>query len=259
MTFLNNQFNSKQELIEYVKKLSNDSDQKTSEFVGSLDAAYERLEAIDPIAYGRTRNFLDGKVTRLSPYISRGLLSLKEVAECIKAKLPKDSKAIKLLQELAWREYWDFLALHYPHWLYEDAGPYKTGFSADEYQLELPVDIEQAQTPNACINAFILDLYEQGHVHNHARMYLASYVVHYRKVKWQAGAKWFMSHLLDHHLPSNQLSWQWVASTLSTKPYIFNLSNIQKYASDALDVSEQNNPELNRTYDQLHVELFPNL
>ena len=64
-------------------------------------------------------------------------------------------------------------------------------------------------------------------MHNHARMYLASYVVHFRRVRWQAGAEWFLTHLLDGNEASNNFSWQWVASTLSQKPYIFNLENVQ--------------------------------
>ena len=51
-------------------------------------------------------------------------------------------------------------------------------------------------------------------------MYVASYVVHFRRVKWQAGAKFFMTHLLDGDLASNNFSWQWIASTFAGKPYI---------------------------------------
>ena len=39
----------------------------------------KRLEAIDPIAYGKSRNFTDGAVTELSPYISRGVIDTKTV------------------------------------------------------------------------------------------------------------------------------------------------------------------------------------
>ena len=84
--------------------------------------------------------------------------------------------------------------------LWCDLEPYKTGFEADDYSDELPQDILDACTPNAAINHFIDDLVSSGYVHNHARMYLAAYVVHFRRVKWQAGAYWFMTHLLDADL-----------------------------------------------------------
>ena len=61
-------------------------------------------------------------------------------------------------------------------------------------------------------------------------MWLASYVVHVRKVHWRAGADWLYGHLLDGDLPSNHLSWQWVAGTFSSKPYLFNAENVMKYA-----------------------------
>jgi deoxyribodipyrimidine photo-lyase len=39
-----------------------------------------------------------------------------------------------------------------------------------------------------------------------------------------------LAHLLDGDLASNHLSWQWVAGTGSTKPYLFNADNVAKYA-----------------------------
>jgi deoxyribodipyrimidine photo-lyase len=49
-------------------------------------------------------------------------------------------------------------------------------------------------------------------------------------VRWQAGARWFLQHLLDGDPASNNLSWQWVASSFSHKPYIFNRSNLERYS-----------------------------
>ena len=73
-------------------------------------------------------------------------------------------------------------------------------------------------------------LYATGYLHNHVRMWLASYVVHVRKVHWRAGADWLYGHLLDGDLASNHLSWQWVAGTSSRKPYLFNADNVARYA-----------------------------
>jgi deoxyribodipyrimidine photo-lyase len=36
--------------------------------------------------------------------------------------------------------------------------------------------------------------------------------------------------LLDGDLASNHLSWQWVAGTGSSKPYLFNADNVARYA-----------------------------
>ena len=61
-------------------------------------------------------------------------------------------------------------------------------------------------------------------------MWLASYIVHVRKVHWRVAADWLYGHLLDGDLASNHLSWQWVAGTGSSKPYLFNADNVVRYA-----------------------------
>ena len=46
-------------------------------FQTSYQEILNQVDAIDPIAYCRSRNFVDGSVTRLSPYISRGVISTR--------------------------------------------------------------------------------------------------------------------------------------------------------------------------------------
>lgn len=94
------------------------------------------------------------------------------------------------------------------------------------------------------IDQAVKSLYQTGYLHNHARMWLASYVVHLRKVHWRVAADWLYGHLLDGDLASNHLSWQWVAATFSSKPYLFNAENVAKFApaawhcdGSALDIS----------------------
>jgi deoxyribodipyrimidine photo-lyase len=98
------------------------------------------------------------------------------------------------------------------------------------YASSMPADIVQGRTGVKAIDAAVRQLYATGYLHNHARMWLASYCVHVRKVHWRAGADWLIAHLLDGDLPSNHLSWQWVAATFSSKPYLFNANNVTKFA-----------------------------
>jgi len=79
------------------------------------------------------------------------------------------------------------------------------------------------------IDRAVHQLYTTGYLHNHARMWLASYIVHLRKVHWRVGADWMVGYLLDGDLASNHLSWQWVAATFSNKPYLFNAENVARY------------------------------
>ena len=127
------------------------------------------------------------------------------------------------LQERLWRQLGDGI--------WDDREPLKTGHRPDTYAPELPSDIAAATTGLPCIDAFAAELIGSGWLHNHARMWLASYVVHWRRVRWQVGARWFLRHLLDGDPASNNLSWQWVASSVSHKPYIFNRVNLERFSS----------------------------
>lgn len=195
--------------------------------VPTLAAAHRRLAAVRPAAYARTRNAIDGAVTGLSPYITHGLLTLPQVLADVNARqaLPIDHKFV---YELGWREFFRHVWRHRGDGI---AASLHDGPLPDAvYERTLPEDIRQARTGVPVIDQAVRTLYATGTLHNHARMWLASYVVHLRKVHWRAGAEWLYGHLLDGDLASNHLSWQWVAGTGSTKPYLFNADNVARYA-----------------------------
>jgi deoxyribodipyrimidine photo-lyase len=188
-------------------------------------AALERLATADPEDYARRRNFLNGPVTRLSPYLTHGFISTEEAIATLLARgTPLGSK---LVFELAWREYWQHVWGHLGIGILRDI---RRPVSRCEYAHVLPRDVLEARTGLPVIDQAVRALYETGYVHNHARMWLASYLVHLRKVHWRAAADWMYGHLLDGDLASNHLSWQWVAGTFSAKPYLFNRDNVERYA-----------------------------
>lgn len=196
-------------------------------FEPTLAAAHARLAAVNPERYARTRNALDGAVTRLSPYITHGFLGLREVYDAVNARHPLNSQH-KLVFELGWRAYWRHVWEHLGNGVHQSI---HTGLLPDDaYQADLPADALEARTGIPVIDQAVRELYATGYLHNHARMWLASYLVHLRKVHWHAGAQWMLGHLLDGDVASNHLSWQWVAGTGSSKPYLFNADNVAKYA-----------------------------
>lgn len=259
MEVLEKEFDSRESLIAYVKGLAPWAKGEFSYIQGGRQEAEMKLSNIDPIAYARTRNFGDGKITRLSPYIHHGILSLNEVRNHALTKCSEPVQISKFIQELGWRDFWQRVLAKHPEWTWQDIAPYKTGFNAQDYDDALPDDIFQGKTGVACIDAFIHELTSTGYIHNHARMYLASYVVHFRRIKWQIGAQWFLHHLLDGDVASNNLSWQWVASTFSHKPYIFNLENVDKYFGKTVDTTPLSNQILHASYEILQARLFPNI
>jgi deoxyribodipyrimidine photo-lyase len=52
-------------------------------FPTEYEKVLERVNNIDPIKYARTRNFINGQITYLSPYITRGVISAKQVMDKI--------------------------------------------------------------------------------------------------------------------------------------------------------------------------------
>ena len=256
---LSTTFKDRDALIAHVHALCPWAEGDASPIVGGTAAAQQRLQAIDPLRYAATRNFADGKVSRLSPYLRHGVLSLSAVRNAALDHGDEPSRVLKFIQELAWRDFWQRIYAAHPEWIWQDIEPYKTGFAADDYADTLPQDIAEGRTGVACIDAFIAELNGTGYLHNHARMYVASYTVHARRVKWQAGARWFLHHLLDGDPASNNLSWQWVASTFSHKPYIFNLDNVTKYFGAQVDTSPASNAPLDASYETLAGRWFPHL
>lgn len=190
-------------------------------------AALARLDAVRPSDYARSRNYLEGAVTYLSPYITHGLISLPDVLAGVTSRYPLDAQH-KFVFELGWREYFHHV------WQFREAGIFTNlhegPLPESDYAKLLPADIRLGVTGVPVIDIAVRTLYDTGYLHNHARMWLASYIVHIRKIHWRCAADWLYGHLLDGDLASNHLSWQWVAGTGSTKPYLFNAENVQRYA-----------------------------
>ena len=189
--------------------------------------ALRRLDAVHPGEYARTRNALDGAVTGLSPYFTHGVIGMRSAVARVmqKHRLGYDDK---LMFEFAWREFFHHVWSRCGEQVLADMRPSAVWPGA--YASELPVDLREGRTGVPTIDTAVRQLYATGYLHNHARMWLASYAVHLRKVNWRAGADWLYGHLLDGDVPSNHLSWQWVAGTFSSKPYLFNADNVAKYA-----------------------------
>lgn len=194
-------------------------------FPTSYNEVLQRMQKIDPVAYAATRNFIDGKVTYLSPYISRGVISTKQVLTHVLNQGYKPEKIEKFIQELAWRDYWQQI------WMAKG-----NAIDLDLKHTQQPVTntglstaILIGRTGIEAIDTAISDFYLTGYVHNHVRMYIASLACNIAKSHWKSPAQWMYYHLLDADWASNALSWQWVAGANSNKKYVANQKNINKY------------------------------
>ncbi|HKX95572.1 MAG TPA: FAD-binding domain-containing protein, partial [Methylibium sp.] len=173
----------------------------------TLAAAHARIAAVRPAAYARTRNAIDGAVSGLSPYITHGIVTPAEVLAGVAARQAL-SVQDKFVFELGWRDYFRHVWAHRGDGILRSLHPGPLPDCA--YARELPPDLRKGTTGVPVIDAAVRTLYATGTLHNHARMWLASYAVHLRKLHWRAGADWLYGHLLDGDLASNHLGWQWV-------------------------------------------------
>lgn len=199
--------------------------QLTPHFPTDLASILHRLESIDAEAYGATRNFIDGAVTYLSPYISRGVISVCDVRESLLAHYNNTSRIQKLIQELAWREYFQRVWQALGERIDNDIRQPQPG--VDHHRM--PTALVEARTGISAVDKGILNFYETGYLHNHLRMYVASLVCNVGRAHWRKPAQWMYYHLLDGDVASNACSWQWVAGAFSAKKYFANQENINRH------------------------------
>jgi len=224
---------------------------------GGRRAALARLETIDPLTYARSRNHVSGAVTSLSPWIRHGVLSLAEVRDAALAVVDRPEDAAKLVSELGWRDYWRQVHAALGDGIRTDLEP-PAALPRHPPHDRMPDDVLEACTGMACIDAFVRRLHATGWLHNHERMWLASWLVHVRGIHWRAGADWFLTHLLDGDPASNHLSWQWIAGTFSAKPYLFNRENLETYTSGihCRDCRLRGRCDVEGSYDELAARCF---
>ena len=76
---------------------------RQSGFEPTMAAALARIDAVQPNIYARTRNHLDGAVTRLSPYLTHGFVQVPQVIErpMVDGQIISDHNPILVDLELA--------------------------------------------------------------------------------------------------------------------------------------------------------------
>lgn len=217
-------------------------------FPTSYQQIIERIHQVDPVQYSRTRNFFNGAVTYLSPYISRGVISVKQVKEIVLAKGYKPYLIEKFLQELAWREYYQRTWQHFGEDIWKDIKQTQP----DVVHHQMPEAIVKAATGIEAIDKSIHHFYATGYLHNHVRMYIASIVCNMSKAHWKQPSQWMYYHLLDGDMASNNCSWQWVSAAFSSKKYYFNQDNLNKYT-----FSKQQQTFLDKSYEDIMCMEIP--
>ena len=196
------------------------------DFTPTREAALGHLQDFLPHAakYASTRNYEQGDVSKLSPYIRTRLLTEEEITRAVLNEHGPGG-AEKFLQEIAWRTYWKgWLEMRPSVWTH-----YLESLAESEMTTSYDNAIS-AKTGIECFDHWSRELFQTDYLHNHARMWFASIWIFTLKLPWQLGADFFMSHLLDADPASNTLSWRWVAGLHTPgKHYLARAENIRKY------------------------------
>ncbi len=191
-------------------------------------AAHDRLdafleEAVD--AYGDRRDLpaVDG-TSRLSPHLKFGTVHPRQVLDRLADGRPGHDK---FRSELAWREFYADVLFHRPDTAQRAFNPKMAGM-----RLDTGADADarfaawcEGRTGFPFVDAGMRQLVGEAWVHNRVRMVVASFLVKDLHVDWTRGAAFFLEHLVDGDLASNQHGWQWVAGTgTDAAPYfrVFN-------------------------------------
>ena len=177
-------------------------------------AAHARLDAFREglACYGQDRDAPGADATsRLSVDLKYGTLHPRQLLH----GLGRSESAQRFRTELAWREFYADVLWHRPESAREVLQPVMANLEVDEGP-----DAEErwqawteGRTGFSIVDAGMRQLVAEGWMHNRVRMITASFLVKDLHLDWRRGARFFLHHLVDGDLASNQHGWQWVAGT----------------------------------------------
>lgn len=176
-------------------------------------------------AYGQQRNDPAADATsRLSPDLKFGTLHTRQILDLLPGGGPGTAT---FRSELCWREFYADVLWHRPdsarHAFVDgmEAMQVDEGRRADDHFIAWC----EGRTGYPFVDAGMRQLLAEGWMHNRVRMATASFLVKDLHLDWRRGARWFMQHLVDGDIASNQHGWQWTAGTgTDAAPYfrVFN-------------------------------------
>ncbi|MGJ8696162.1 MAG: cryptochrome/photolyase family protein [Verrucomicrobiaceae bacterium] len=157
--------------------------------------------------------------SRLSQDLRWGTLSIRELYQ--KAQ---ECGSLQYLKELAWREFYFAILHHFPEVLELEFNPVWRGLPWDEPGEQFEA-WKTGNTGFPIIDAGIRELLATGFMHNRVRMIVAMFLTKDLHIDWRLGEQFFMQHLLDGEIASNNGGWQWSAGTGADAAPYFRIQN----------------------------------
>ena len=160
--------------------------------------------------YKTGRNLLARPSSRMSQYLHFGCLSPPWLEERVHAHGGPSANAYR--RELAWRDFYGYVLVHHPEIVHREFRPKMRNLrwsdDAEAFQAWC-----EGRTGFPVVDAGMRQLVACGWMHNRARMITASFLTKDLHLDWRLGERFFMEHLIDGDVGSNNGGWQWVAGT----------------------------------------------
>lgn len=160
-------------------------------------------------AYDDRHDRLAGGTSMLSPHLRFGTLSAREAEQ--RARRRGSAGAAAFVRQLAWRDFYAHVLLHYPDNRRREHQPPMRALAWDD-DAELLAAWQEGRTGYPLVDAGMRQLRASGWMHNRARLVVGSFLTKDLQLDWRAGEAWFMRWLLDGDMANNNGNWQWIAS-----------------------------------------------
>ena len=218
-------------LDDYISKYSSSIDQY---WPASEEYAQEKVISFlskKGKLYKDDRNFpaIDG-CSKISPYLNTGIISPKwclvQARKFNENKLDEGDRGIvHWVSEILWREFYRHIIYNFPRVSMNLAFQRHTEnlrWSKNKKHLEA---WKNSRTGIPIVDAGIEEMKQTGWMHNRLRMIVAMFLSKNLLIDWREGEKFFMQHLIDGDLASNNGGWQWSASTGTDAAPYFRIMN----------------------------------
>jgi deoxyribodipyrimidine photo-lyase len=177
---------------------------------------------LDSYAADRNLPGIDG-TSRMSPALRWGIVHPRRLL----ADLGTGKSDDTFRSELAWREFYADVLFRRPESAHAPLQPRMAGLAVDT---DARARVRFAawcagRTGYPIVDAGIRQLRATGWMHNRVRMIVGSFLVKDLHLPWQWGARFFLQHLVDGDLASNNHGWQWVAGTGTDPAPFFRIFN----------------------------------
>ncbi|TDO19642.1 DASH family cryptochrome [Pedobacter duraquae] len=198
----------------------------------------EGLQHLDAILAAGSSIYLKGNkgpdktmyVSRLSPWLSVGCLSPRQVYWCVKSAEERNGSNPNFNQiflGLLWRDYYRFMFKKHGIGFIKTALDQLNELSEVSDEEILLDQWKSGMTGHTLVDALMLELNSSGFISYQGRTLVATFLIHVLKLDWTKGAIYFEEKLVDYAPASNWGNWGRIAES-ANEPKPKNAFDIEK-------------------------------